>query len=43
MSQMDFNINIVLDKPLLAHLSSVENGEPRDSPVWFIYENNSVV
>ncbi|MCH9625078.1 MAG: hypothetical protein S4CHLAM123_02450 [Chlamydiales bacterium] len=40
--QKDFEINIVLNKPLLAHLSSTENGEPRDSPVWFIWEEGCI-
>lgn len=40
--QKDFELEEVLKKPLMAHLSSVANGEPRDSPVWFLYEDNSV-
>jgi hypothetical protein len=28
----------VLAKPLMAHLSTVVKGEPRDSPVWFVWE-----
>jgi hypothetical protein len=38
--QKDFEIDTVLSKPLMAHLSSVENGEPRDSPVWFLWEDS---
>lgn len=34
----DFEIEGVVSKPLMAHLSTVAAGEPRDSPVWFIYE-----
>lgn len=41
-AQEDFNIDSVLNKPLMAHLSTVENGAPRDSPVWFIWEDSSL-
>ena len=34
-AQKDFDIDTVLNKPLMAHLSTVANGEPRDSPVSF--------
>jgi hypothetical protein len=40
--QKDFEIETVLSKPLMAHLSTVEQGEPRDSPVWFIWEDSSL-
>jgi len=40
--QKDFEIETVLSKPLMAHLSTVEQGEPRDSPVWFIWEDLSL-
>lgn len=39
---MDFDISCVLNQALMAHLSTVENGEPRDSPVWFIYEEGFI-
>ncbi|MCC5832089.1 MAG: pyridoxamine 5'-phosphate oxidase family protein [Chlamydiales bacterium] len=26
----------------MAHLSTTENGEPRDSPVWFIWEEERI-
>ena len=39
-AQKDFEIEDVLSKPLMAHLSTVENGAPRDSPVWFIWEDS---
>ncbi|MCJ0919832.1 pyridoxamine 5'-phosphate oxidase family protein [Mammaliicoccus sciuri] len=32
----------VLSKPLFAHLSTVEKCEPRESPVWFIWDNKSL-
>lgn len=38
--QKDFDIDTVLSKPLMAHLSTLEKGEPRDSPVWFIWEES---
>jgi general stress protein 26 len=38
--QKDFEIETVLKKPLMAHFSTVENDEPRDSPVWFIWEDS---
>jgi Pyridoxamine 5'-phosphate oxidase len=40
--QKDFEIETVLSKPLMAHLSTVENGEPRDSPVWFVWEDSFI-
>lgn len=40
--QKDFEIETVLSKPLMAHLSTVEQEEPRDSPVWFIWEGASL-
>src|ERR1700733_5657376 len=36
--QKDFDIDIVLSKPLMAHLATLDHNEPRDSPVWFIWE-----
>lgn len=39
-AQKDFEIENVLTKPLMAHLSTVENGAPRDSPVWFLWEDS---
>ncbi|MFZ0566360.1 MAG: pyridoxamine 5'-phosphate oxidase family protein [Chlamydiales bacterium] len=38
----DFEFDVVLQKPLMAHLSTVEVDEPRDSPVWFIWEDDCV-
>lgn len=40
--QKDFEFDVVLQKPLMAHLSTVEVDEPRDSPVWFIWEDDCV-
>ena len=39
-AQKDFKIDTVLNKPLMAHLATVDKGEPRDSPVWFIWEES---
>ena len=39
-AQKDFEIEDVLLKPLMAHLSTVEDGAPRDSPVWFLWEDS---
>jgi hypothetical protein len=41
-AQKDFEIENVLSKPLMAHLSTVEDGAPRDSPVWFLWEDSSL-
>ncbi len=38
--QKDFDIDTVLSKPLMAHLSTIDKDEPRDSPVWFIWEES---
>ena len=40
--QKDFEFDVVLQKPLMAHLSTVEVNEPRDTPVWFIWEDDCV-
>ena len=41
--QKDFDIDVVLKKPLMAHLSTVDLGNPRDSPVWFIWEMTGII
>ncbi len=38
-SQSDFDINEVLVKPLFAHLATNSPEGPRDSPVWFLWED----
>lgn len=40
--QKDFEMEVVLKKPLMAHLSTTENEEPRDSPVWFVWESECI-
>lgn len=39
-AQKDFEIEDVLCKPLMAHLATVDDGAPRDSPVWFLWEDS---
>lgn len=41
-AQKDFEIDPILARPLMAHLATVEQGEPRESPVWFIWEEMSL-
>jgi hypothetical protein len=31
----------LLQRPLFAHLSTVHEDEPRESPVWFLWERRS--
>ncbi|WP_368504892.1 pyridoxamine 5'-phosphate oxidase family protein [Alkalihalophilus sp. As8PL] len=31
-----------LSKPLFAHLATVEEGVPKDSPVWFLWEEEHI-
>ncbi|MCV0397980.1 MAG: pyridoxamine 5'-phosphate oxidase family protein [Rhizobiaceae bacterium] len=38
--QMDFDTQRVLVKPLMAHLASLSSDGPRDSPVWFLWEDD---
>ena len=40
--QTDFKIEDVLCKPLMIHLSSIVKGEPRSSPLWFLYEDQKI-
>ena len=41
-AQKELEIDEVLRKPLMAHLSTVEKGSSRDSPVWFLWEESSL-
>lgn len=41
-AQKDFEIDEVLSKPLIAHLSTIDKNEPRNSPVWFIWEESCI-
>ena len=38
----DFDVRIVLDKPLMAHLASNSPKGPRDSPLWFLWEEDAI-
>jgi predicted pyridoxine 5'-phosphate oxidase superfamily flavin-nucleotide-binding protein len=39
----DFNPEEVLGLPLMANLATVsEDGEPRNAPMWFIWEDNAI-
>lgn len=42
MIQEDFEIHIVLDKPLIAHLSSLKENLPCSSPLWFLYDEKKL-
>lgn len=35
-------LEYVLSMPLFAHLSTTDNGNPRESPLWFLWEDNSI-
>lgn len=37
-----FDLDSMLKKPLFAHLATVEEDTPKDSPVWFHWENNEI-
>jgi hypothetical protein len=38
----DFDIDAVLTLPLMAHLATASPNGPRDSPVWFLWEEDAV-
>jgi nitroimidazol reductase NimA-like FMN-containing flavoprotein (pyridoxamine 5'-phosphate oxidase superfamily) len=40
--QNDFSPDLVLSKPLMAHLATCDDGAPRSSPLWFLYEDEAV-
>ncbi|ARK29827.1 pyridoxamine 5'-phosphate oxidase family protein [Halalkalibacter krulwichiae] len=37
-----FDLDAFLHKPLFAHLSTVADDAPRDSPVWFLWEESEL-
>lgn len=39
---MDFAPQEVLAKPLMAHLATTSPEGPRDSPVWFLWEDEAI-
>ncbi len=40
--QNDFEIKIVLEKPLMAFIGTVCDEGPRSSPVWFLFEDDLI-
>ena len=39
---LDFDPDVVLSKPLMAHLSSSSPSGPCDSPLWFLWEDGAI-
>src|SRR5688572_23280012 len=39
---MDFDATEILAKPLMAHLATASPDGPRDSPVWFLWEEGAI-
>jgi hypothetical protein len=37
-----FLLNDILSRPLFAHLATASEHGPRESPVWFLWENNAL-
>lgn len=42
MKSNDFNIEKVLEKPLMLHLATICKEGPRCSPLWFLYEDKKI-
>lgn len=40
--QLDFDVEKVLNKPLMAHLATNCKEGPRSSPLWFLYEEKKL-
>jgi nitroimidazol reductase NimA-like FMN-containing flavoprotein (pyridoxamine 5'-phosphate oxidase superfamily) len=40
--ELDFDIDAFLQKPLFAHLATVCESGPRESPVWFLWEKGAL-
>ena len=38
----DFDIDDFLQRPLIAHLASASEDGPRESPVWFLWEEGAI-
>src|ERR1700704_5737879 len=38
----DFDIDALLRRPLIAHLATASNDGPRESPVWFLWEDGAL-
>jgi nitroimidazol reductase NimA-like FMN-containing flavoprotein (pyridoxamine 5'-phosphate oxidase superfamily) len=39
---LDAELDAFLDRPLFAFLATVDDGDPRVSPLWFLWEDGSV-
>ena len=40
--EQDFDINEFLSRPLFAHLATMSDDGPRESPVWFLWEDDAI-
>jgi len=38
----DFDLDAFLAQPLMAHLATASEAGPRDSPVWFLWEDGAI-
>ncbi|MCB0193603.1 MAG: pyridoxamine 5'-phosphate oxidase family protein [Anaerolineae bacterium] len=38
----DFDIDLFLQRPLIAHLATMSEDGARESPVWFLWEDNAI-
>tara|TARA_R110000868_G_scaffold385783_6_gene653803 strand:+ start:974 stop:1396 length:423 start_codon:yes stop_codon:yes gene_type:complete len=41
-TECEFDISDVLTKPLFAHLATTSPDGPRESPIWFLWEDNAL-
>lgn len=39
---LDVDLEVFLDRPLFCFLATTENGAPRISPLWFLWENGCI-
>jgi len=42
MPDTDFDVDDFLQRPLVAHLATASHDGPRESPVWFLWEDNAM-
>ena len=40
--EQDFEIDAFLERPLFAHLATVSDEGPCESPLWFLWEENAL-
>ena len=38
----DLDVNALLEQPLVAHLATASSDGPRESPVWFLWEDQAM-